>query len=60
MCETLIIAAENGYTALDEKRVEAIIVPESDTRRRQQFTHGTPFDAIEKFNAHVIEFLSSN
>jgi 3-oxoadipate enol-lactonase len=59
-CETLIIAAENDYTSLEEKRVEASLFPKATLVVVSNSRHGTPFDAIEKFNAHVIEFLSSN
>ena len=59
-CETLIIAAENDYTSLNEKRVEASLFPKAALVVVSNSRHGTPFDAIEKFNAHVIEFLSSN
>jgi 3-oxoadipate enol-lactonase len=55
---TLIIAAEHDYTPLADKQEEArrisdarlVIVPGS--------RHGTPFDAIELFNACVLEFLA--
>ncbi len=59
-CETLIIAAEHDYTSLDEKLVEASLFAKATLVVVSNSRHGTPFDAIEKFNAHVIEFLTSN
>lgn len=59
-CETLIIAAEHDYTSLDEKLVEASLFPKATLIVVSNSRHGTPFDAIEKFNTHVIEFLAAN
>jgi 3-oxoadipate enol-lactonase len=59
-CETLIIAAEHDYTSLDEKLVEASLFPKATLVVVSNSRHGTPFDAIEKFNTHVIEFLAAN
>jgi pimeloyl-ACP methyl ester carboxylesterase len=58
-CETLIIAAEHDYTGLDEKRAEASLFPKATLVVVSNSRHGTPFDAIEKFNAHVLAFLAS-
>jgi 3-oxoadipate enol-lactonase len=56
-CETLIIAAEHDYTPLPEKRTEAARFPRAELVVVEGSRHGTPFDAIEKFNALVLDFL---
>jgi 3-oxoadipate enol-lactonase len=56
-CPTLIIAAEHDYTPLAEKRAEAANFPRAQLVVIAGSRHGTPFDAIEEFNAHVLEFL---
>ncbi|MGA2776083.1 MAG: alpha/beta hydrolase [Steroidobacteraceae bacterium] len=55
--KTLVIAAENDYTSLDEKRalaarVGALFVVVRGSR------HGTPFDAVEATNASLLALLT--
>jgi pimeloyl-ACP methyl ester carboxylesterase len=57
-CETLIIAAENDYTPLAEKHIEAARFPRAELVVIENSRHGTPFDATERFNALVLEFLA--
>ncbi len=57
-CETLIIAAERDYTPLADKHAEAALFPNARMVIVKDSRHGTPFDSIETFNAHVIEFLT--
>lgn len=54
---TLIIAAEHDYTALADKRVELMHFPQVEFVVIPGSRHGTPFDAIERFNSCVLEFL---
>jgi len=54
---TLIIAAEYDYTPLEEKRAEMRHFPQARFVVVVGSRHGTPFDAIERFNALVLEFL---
>ena len=58
VCETLIIAAEHDYTPLADKHAEAAMFPNAEFVIVHGSRHGTPFDAIETFNAHVVAFLS--
>ena len=58
--ETLVIAAENDYTPLAEKQQEARRIPDARLIVVPGSRHGTPFDAIERFNACVLEFLAEN
>lgn len=58
-CKTLIIAAEHDYTPLAEKRIEAVSIPNAEFVVVENSRHGTPFDAIETFNALVVKFLST-
>lgn len=57
-CPVLIIAAEFDYTALTEKRTEAARFQDAEFVVVKGSRHGTPFDAIEEFNARVEEFLT--
>jgi pimeloyl-ACP methyl ester carboxylesterase len=57
-CETLVIAADNDYTPLAEKRIEAALFPSAEFVVVENSRHGTPFDAIERFNALVLDFLA--
>jgi len=57
-CQTLIIAAEHDYTPLADKRAEAAHFPFVEFVVMRGSRHGTPFDAIESFNACVLEFLA--
>lgn len=57
-CNTLIIAADNDYTPLAEKRNEAALFPCAEFVVVADSRHGTPFDAIERFNALVLGFLA--
>ena len=55
---TLIIAAESDYTPIADKHVEAKHFPQAEIVVIPDSRHGTPFDATEKFNACVLEFLA--
>ena len=55
---TLIIAAEHDYTPLADKHDEARRIPDARLVVMPGSRHGTPFDAIERFNACVLEFLA--
>jgi len=57
-CRTLIIAAEHDYTPLADKHDEARRIPDARLVVVPGSRHGTPFDAIERFNACVLEFLA--
>jgi pimeloyl-ACP methyl ester carboxylesterase len=57
-CPVLILAAENDYTPLADKRAEAAHFRQADFVVVEGSRHGTPFDAIERFNACVLEFLA--
>jgi 3-oxoadipate enol-lactonase len=57
-CATLIISAEHDYTPLADKRAEAAHFPFVEFVVMSGSRHGTPFDATEKFNACVLEFLA--
>lgn len=56
-CPVLILAAEYDYTPLADKRVEAAHFPQMEFVVIADSRHGTPFDATERFNASVLEFL---
>ncbi len=56
---TLIIAAEHDYTPLAEKRAELRHFPQAQLVVIGGSRHGTPFDAVERFNACVLEFLET-
>ncbi|HSM99735.1 MAG TPA: alpha/beta hydrolase [Rudaea sp.] len=56
-CPVLILAAEFDYTPLADKRAEAAHFPQVEFVVVAGSRHGTPFDAIETFNARVLEFL---
>ena len=56
---TLIIAAEHDYTPLADKRAEMRHFPQAQLIVITGSRHGTPFDAIERFNASVLEFLGA-
>lgn len=57
-CPVLVIAAEHDYTPLADKRAEAAHFPHVDFVVVEGSRHGTPFDAIERFNACVLDFLT--
>lgn len=57
---TLIIAAEHDYTPLADKRAEMRHFPQAQLVVVAGSRHGTPFDAIERFNASVLEFLGAS
>ena len=57
-CVTLIVAAEYDYTPLADKRAEAVHFPQVEFVVMPGSRHGTPFDASERFNACVLEFLA--
>lgn len=54
----LIIAAEHDYTPLADKYAELRHFPQAQLVVVAGSRHGTPFDAIERFNALVLEFLA--
>lgn len=54
----LIIAAEYDYTPLAEKRAEMRHFPHAQFAVVAGSRHGTPFDAVEDFNAIVLQFLA--
>lgn len=56
-CPTLIIAAEHDYTPPPQRHAEARHFPRAEVAVIAGSRHGTPFDAIERFNACVLEFL---
>lgn len=58
-CPVLILAAEFDYTPLAEKRAEAARFQDVEFVVIEGSRHGTPFDAIEEFNARVVEFLAN-
>lgn len=58
-CPTLLIAAEHDYTPLADKRAEAAHFPQVEFVVIKGSRHGTPFDAIEQFNACVLTFLDA-
>ena len=53
----LVIAAEHDYTPLAEKRAELRHFPQARLVVIAGSRHGTPFDAIDAFNATVLAFL---
>ncbi|HST28965.1 MAG TPA: alpha/beta hydrolase [Rudaea sp.] len=57
-CPVLILAAEFDYTPLADKRAEAARFPQMEFVVIEGSRHGTPFDAIERFNACVLDFLT--
>jgi 3-oxoadipate enol-lactonase len=57
---TLIIAAAADYTPLADKRAELRHFPQAQLVVFEGSRHGTPFDAIERFNATVLEFLRAD
>ncbi|MGH8090372.1 MAG: alpha/beta fold hydrolase [Rudaea sp.] len=58
-CPVLILAAEFDYTSLAEKRAEAAHFPQVEFVVIEGSRHGTPFDATERFNGCVLEFLAN-
>jgi pimeloyl-ACP methyl ester carboxylesterase len=56
-CPVLILAAEFDYTPLADKRAEAARFAHAQFLVLEGSRHGTPFDATERFNASVLEFL---
>lgn len=54
---TLIIAAEHDYTPMADKHVEAARFPQAEIVVIPDSRHGTPFDATDRFNATVMNFL---
>jgi len=56
---TLAIAAEHDYTPLAAKRAELRLFPQVELVVIAGSRHGTPFDAIERFNATVLDFLGA-
>ena len=54
---TLLIAAEHDYTPLADKRAEMRHFPQAQLIVIAGSRHGTPFDATERFNACVLDFL---
>jgi 3-oxoadipate enol-lactonase len=54
---TLLIAAEHDYTPLADKRAEMRHFPQAQLVVIAGSRHGTPFDATERFNASVLDFL---
>ena len=59
-CPTLLIAAEFDYTPLADKRIEAQHFPQVEFVVIDGSRHGTPFDATERFNECVLEFLAAD
>ena len=57
-CATLLIAAEYDYTPVAQRRAELARYPRAELVVFEGSRHGTPFDAIERFNACVLEFLA--
>ena len=57
-CATLIIAAEHDYTPLAQRRAEAARYPHAELVVIAGSRHGTPFDAIDAFNRHALDFLA--
>jgi 3-oxoadipate enol-lactonase len=55
--KTLLIAAEHDYTPLADKRAEMRHFPQAQLVMIAGSRHGTPFDATERFNACVLDFL---
>lgn len=58
-CKTLILSAEFDYTPLAEKRAEAAHFPNARFEVILGSRHGTPFDASQRFNECVLEFLTA-
>jgi pimeloyl-ACP methyl ester carboxylesterase len=54
---TLVIAAEHDYTPLADKRAEMRHFPQAQLVVIAGSRHGTPFDATDRFNASVLDFL---
>ena len=54
---TLVVAAEHDYTPLADKREEMRHFPQAQMLVIAGSRHGTPFDATERFNAGVLDFL---
>ncbi|MBS0571012.1 MAG: alpha/beta fold hydrolase [Proteobacteria bacterium] len=57
VCPVLILAAEFDYTPLADRRTEAAHFPHAQFVVIDGSRHGTPFDATERFNACVLDFL---
>ena len=55
---TLLVAAEHDYTPLAQRHAEAMRLPRAEVRVIAGSRHGTPFDAIDAFNACVLDFLA--
>jgi pimeloyl-ACP methyl ester carboxylesterase len=58
-CPVLILAAEFDYTPLADKRAEAAHFPQMEFVVIEGSRHGTPFDATERFNGCVLDFLAN-
>ena len=58
-CPVLVLAAEFDYTPLADKRAEAARFPQVEFVVVEGSRHGTPFDATDRFNACVLEFLAA-
>ena len=56
---TLVIAAEHDYTPLAARHAELRLFPQVELIVIAGSRHGTPFDAIERFNAAVLDFLAA-
>jgi 3-oxoadipate enol-lactonase len=56
----LVIAAEHDYTPLADKRAELRRFPAARLLVVAGSRHGTPFDATERFNAAVLDFLAED
>ena len=56
----MVIAAEHDYTPLAEKRAELQHFPQAQLVVVAGSRHGTPFDAVERFNRIVLEYLDSD
>lgn len=55
---TLIIAAQHDYTPPAQRHAEAARFARAEVAVIAGSRHGTPFDAIETFNACVLDFLA--
>jgi len=56
-CPTLILAAENDYTPVAEKRAAVERLPNARLKVIPDSRHATPIDAAETFNEVVLSFL---
>lgn len=55
--QTMIISAEHDYTPLADKQAELRFFPQVEFVVVKGSRHGTPFDATDIFNAHVLAFF---